>query len=89
MEKAKKAAQKLLCVSIILMLLSMIVVSVVQTNGGKVTIKQLTIETDQGWTMDADLSVPDTATAANHAPGIVCTHGNDNNKEMQDANFVE
>lgn len=71
------------------MLLSMIVVSVVQTNGGKVTIKQLTIETDQGWTMDADLYVPDTATADNPAPGIVCSHGNYNNKEMQDANFVE
>lgn len=89
MEKAKRTAKKLLCLSIILMLLSMIVVSVVQTDGGKVTIKQLSIETDAGWMMDCDLYVPDTATVENPAPAIVCSHGNYNNKEMQDANFVE
>lgn len=89
MEKAKKVAKRLLCISIVLMLLSMTVVSLVQTNFGKVTIKQLTVETDQGWMMDADLYIPDTATAENPAPAIVCSHGNYNNKEMQDANFVE
>lgn len=89
MEKTKRKAKILLCVSIALMLISMIVVSVVQTSGGHVTIKQLTIETDDGWTMDCNLYIPDTATEDNPAPGIVTSHGNYNNKEMQDANFVE
>ena len=85
----KKFAKRLLCIGIVLMLLSMIVVSAVQTNFGKVTIKQLTIETDAGWMMDADLYIPDNATAENPAPAIITSHGNYNNKEMQDANFVE
>lgn len=89
MEKTKKMAKRLLCIGIILMLLSMIVASVVQTNGGKVTIKHLSIETDKGFMMDCNLYLPDTATVENPAPGIVCSHGNYNNKEMQDANFVE
>lgn len=85
----KKFAKRLLCIGIALMLLSMIVVSAVQTNFGKVTIKQLTIETDAGWLMDADLYIPDNATAETPAPAIITSHGNYNNKEMQDANFVE
>ncbi len=89
MEKVKRTAKKTLCISIILMLISMIIVSVVQTHGGKVTIKKLSIETDGGWMMSANLYLPNTATEENPAPGIVCSHGNYNNKEMQDANFVE
>lgn len=89
MEKAKKIAKKVLVLSIVLMLLSMIVASVVQTNGGKVKIKQLTIETPDGWMMDMDLYIPNNATAETPAPGIVTSHGHYNNKEMQDANYVE
>ena len=89
MEKTKQIAQKILCVAVVLMLLSMIASSVVQTSSGQVTVKQLSIETDGGWMLSANLYLPKTATAENPAPGIVCSHGNYNNKEMQDANFVE
>ena len=88
MEKAKKAAKRVLVLSVILMFLSMIVVSCVQTAGG-IRIKQLTIETGDGWMMDMDLFIPANATADTPAPAIVTSHGHYNNKEMQDANFVE
>lgn len=87
--KVPKYFKRLLCIGIILMLVSMIVVSAVQTSFGKVTIKQLTVETDQGWLMDADLYIPDTATKDTPAPAVVISHGNYNNKEMTDAWFVE
>ncbi len=89
MSKSKKTTRILLCVSLVLMLLSSIVVSAVQTNGGKVTMKELTIETDAGYTMSAYLLVPDSATAENPAPAVVTSHGYLNNKEMTDANYVE
>ncbi len=89
MEKTKKTAKKFLCVSLILMLLCGIGVSAVQTSGGKVVMKELTIETDSGYTMSAYLLIPKTATPENPAPAIVTSHGYLNNKEMTDANYVE
>ncbi len=89
MEKTKKTAQIVLCISLALMLLCGIVVNVVQTSGGKVVMCELTIETDSGYTMSAYLLVPKTATAENPAPAIVTSHGYLNNKEMTDANYVE
>lgn len=87
--QTKRTAKIWLCISIALMFISMIGASVVQTNFGGVTIKQLSIETDAGFMMDADLYIPSNATTETPAPGIVTSHGNYNNKEMQDANFVE
>ena len=48
MEKTKKRCKIWLCIAIALMLLSGIVVSVVQTDGGNVEITELTFETDAG-----------------------------------------
>ena len=42
-----------------------------------------------GHQMSALLFVPDTATAENPAPTIICSHGWYNNREMQDLNYVE
>ena len=50
MEKTKKTAQIILCISLALMLLCGIVVNAVQTSGGKVAMRELTIETDSGYT---------------------------------------
>jgi len=88
-EKVKKNAKLTLCLSLVLMLLSGIVSSAVQTSGGQVSMKELNIETDSGYTMSAYLLVPKTATADNPAPAIVTSHGYLNNKEMADANYVE
>lgn len=89
MEKVKKAAKKWLCISIALMLLSAIAVSFIQTDGGKVSMKDLKIETDDGYAMSCYLFLPDSASAESPAPAVVTSHGYLNNKEMQDANYVE
>lgn len=89
MDNVKKKARIFLVISLVLMLLCGIVVSAVQTSGGKVTMKELNIETDDGYTMSAYLFVPKTATKDNPAPAIVTSHGYLNNKEMADANYVE
>ena len=89
MEKTKKTAKILLCVSLVLMLLCGIVVNAVQTSGGRVVMRELTLETDSGYTMSAYLFIPKTATAETPAPAIVTSHGYLNNKEMADANYVE
>lgn len=89
MDKVKKQAKIWLCIGIALMLLCSIVVSSVQTSGGKVAMKEMTIETDKGYYMSAYLFVPKNATAENPAPAVVTSHGYLNNKEMQDANYVE
>ena len=87
--QTKRMAKIGLCIGIALMLLSMVVASAVQTSGGRVSVKSLSLETDAGYVMTAYLFIPDTATAETPAPGIVTSHGYLNNKEMQDANFVE
>lgn len=88
--KPKPTKAKLwMCIGIALMLISMIVTSVVQTSGGRVQIEDLDIETDSGYVMSAFLFIPENATADTPAPAIVTSHGYFNNKEMQDANFVE
>lgn len=89
MEKLKKKSKVWLCIALALMLLSMIVASSIQTSGGDVKIKSLKFETDEGYSMSANLFVPKTATAENPAPAIVSSHGAFNNKEMQDANAIE
>ena len=89
MEKVKKQAKIWLCISIALMLLASIVVSAIQTTGGHVTMKELNIETDLGYSMSAYLFIPETATAETPAPAVVVSHGYLNNKEMTDANYVE
>ena len=89
MEKVKKQAKIWLCIALALMLLSSVVVSVVQTDGGKISMREMNFETDAGYQMCAYLFVPDGVTAENPAPAIVTSHGFLNNKEMQDANYVE
>lgn len=89
MEKTKKRAKIWLCIAIALMLLSSVVVSLIQTGSGSIEMKELKIETDAGYAMSAYLFIPENATEDTPAPTIVASHGYLNNKEMQDANFVE
>lgn len=78
-----------LCIALVICLISCIGASLVQTDFGNVTIKDLRFETASGHQMSALLLVPDTATPENPAPAIVCSHGWYNNREMQDLNYVE
>lgn len=89
MGNIKKKAKVWLCVAIILMLLSGMVSNYIQTDGGNVVMKELKLETDAEYSMSAYLFIPSSATDETPAPAIVTSHGYLNNKEMQDANYVE
>lgn len=87
--KNNKGALKYLVIALVLILVSMIGASLVQTSGGKVTVKDLRWETPSGYQMSALLFIPENATKKTPAPAIVTSHGWYNNREMQDLNFVE
>ena len=89
MEKVKKNAKRWLCIAMVLMLVGMIGASMVQTSGGKVTVKDLRWENTMGFQQSGLLFVPDGVSAENPVPAIVVSHGMFNNREMQDLNFVE
>ena len=84
-----RSARFWLCIALVICLISCIGASLVQTDFGKVTIRDLRFETASGPQMSALLLVPDTAPPDNPAPAIVCSHGWYNNREMQDLNYVE
>ena len=81
MEKTKKRAKIWLCIGLVLMLLSGIVVSLIQTGGGSIEMKELKLETDAGYSMSAYLFIPENATEDTPAPAIVTSHGYLNNKQ--------
>ncbi|KUH58044.1 hypothetical protein AUL39_07435 [Tractidigestivibacter scatoligenes] len=89
MEAVRKKAKVFLVIAIAMMLVSGIVVSLVQTSFGHVTVKHVYWEADNGIGISGNLYIPDTATADNPAPAVVTSHGYLNNKEMQDINGVE
>lgn len=78
-----------LVISVVLMLISCIFTCLIQTNFGNVTVKEINWVTDNGYSMNAWLFIPDTATTETPAPAVVVSHGMFNNKGMQDLNFVE
>lgn len=85
----KKKNLRILAISLILCLISMIGASQIQTSGGNVEVKDLRWETPSGHLMSALLFIPENATKDTPAPAIVTSHGWYNNREMQDLNFVE
>lgn len=78
-----------LALSLVLCLVSAIGASAVQTAAGTVAIKDLQWETSSGRMLNALLFVPEGATSEEPAPAVVVSHGWWNNREMQDANYVE
>jgi dienelactone hydrolase len=78
-----------LVLSLVLVLISAVGASLVQTDGGTVKVKEMYWETSTGVGLSALIFKPDSATAENPAPAIVVSHGRYNNKEMQEGNFVE
>lgn len=88
--KTKKWNAKIcLCLSLILCLISMVGVSLVQTQGHKIKIKKMSWETSAGHQISADLWIPANATAETPAPAIITIEGWYNNKEMQDLYTLE
>lgn len=85
----KRGAPFWLVISLVLMLVSAIGASTVQTAGGSVTVKDMYWETPSGLSQSALLFKPDTATADNPAPAVVVSHGMYNHREMQDVVYTE
>ena len=88
-ERTKKRTPRFwLCLSLLICLISCIGASLVQTNFGNVTIKDLRFETEKRTSDERTASGSYTAT-----PGKSCSghyrHGWYNNREMQDLNYVE
>jgi dienelactone hydrolase len=88
-EKLLKRNGFWLVLSLVLVLISAVGASLVQTDGGTVKVKEMYWETSTGVGLSALIFKPDSATAENPAPAIVVSHGRYNNKEMQEGNFVE
>ena len=84
-----KTNSALLLLSLAAMLISSVGAAMVQTSAGAVSIKNMSWETPSGKTMSALLLVPDGASITDKRPAVVVAHGWWNNKEMQDANYVE
>lgn len=80
---------KVLAVSIVLCLVSMIGASLVQSSWGNITIKEMSWESPSGHQLSAYLYKPVTATKDIPAPAVITIEGWYNNKEMQDAYTVE
>lgn len=78
-----------LALSLVLVMLSAVGASIVQTSAYTVTVKDMNWETASGESLSALLYKPNGVSADNPAPAIVVAHGWWNNKEMQDANYVE
>jgi pimeloyl-ACP methyl ester carboxylesterase len=78
-----------LALSLIMMLVSGIGASLIQTAGGTVAIKDMRWETPSGQMISALLFKPDSVTEENKAPAIIVSHGWWNNREMQSGNYVE
>ncbi len=78
-----------LILSLSLCLISMLGAFFIQSDMGKVQVKDLRIETTLGRELSLLLFIPDNASKTNKAPAIVTSHGWYNNREMQDLNFVE
>lgn len=78
-----------LVLSLLLCLISAIGAQAVQTAGGTIAVKDMQWETSSGRMLNALLFVPEEATADKPAPAVVVSHGWWNNREMQDANYVE
>jgi dienelactone hydrolase len=78
-----------LVISLILLLASVVVASLVQTDFGRVEVANVTYKNYNGIPIRAKLFRPRTAGSTQPAPGIVYAHGYQNNRETSDAYCLE
>ncbi|MBR3351242.1 MAG: alpha/beta hydrolase, partial [Erysipelotrichaceae bacterium] len=84
----KKRNRIQLLAALVLCAISIISAGLLQTDFGRVTMTDITLETEAG-NLTAYLFKPKSATAENPAPAVLCSHGYLNNREMQDCNYIE
>ena len=89
MSLSKDKSKLWLIIALVLMVVSMVVSSFIQSDSGNVTVKTLSFESISGHTMSAKLYIPENATKETPAPCVVYAHGWYNSKENGDTFVVE
>lgn len=84
-----KLSIKILIVALALILIGSLTAWLVQTNGGKVIIKNVRFVGSNGIVQNATLYIPRGVSKDNPAPGIVAIHGYINSNETQDGFAIE
>ena len=87
--KTKKWAVKTLSICLVLILISCIGASLLQTDFGNVEVTEFSIPTDNGKWISGTLFRPVSASAENKVPLVITSHGYLNNNEMQDITGIE
>ena len=87
--KFPKKHKIILCIALIFCLISSIGASAVQTSFGAVQVEDIRIVVGDGQHINAQIFIPDGASADNKLPLIVVSHGSYNNLDMQDLNMIE
>lgn len=89
MLKATRFKRLWLVVALLMILVSVLGASFVQTNGWSVDIRTLNLVVADGAELYAKVYIPKQASAENKLPLVVVQHGSQHNLEMQDMNMVE
>lgn len=79
--KEKLSSGKYLIISLLLVVISMLGASYIQTSGGSVAVEDVRWETPSGNYMSSLIFIPENATEENPAPAIVTSHGWYNNRD--------
>ncbi|MDR1902144.1 MAG: prolyl oligopeptidase family serine peptidase [Treponema sp.] len=87
--KEKKGPKFWLGVSLILILISCIGASILQSNFGSVRIRDIYLGTDQQQQLHALMFIPKNASAEHKVPVVITSHGWLNSAEVQDAASIE
>ena len=81
-------AKRVLGVGLAIVLVAAVFVSLLQTNFGSVSIKQLEIVTDEGNKIAAMMYLPKGVSKDNPAPGVLAVHGG-NSSRYAVSNFAQ
>lgn len=84
-----KRSKRVLCIALVILLISCIGASLIQTDFNRVIIKDMLWESTDGHELSALLYKPENATVDTPAPAIITIEGWYNNKEMQDLTSIE
>jgi len=81
--------KKSMCIALALILIGTLAAFAIQTDFGKVTVKDIYLPTEDQNHLHALAFIPKNATAENKAPVVITTHGWLNSAEVQDAACIE
>lgn len=87
--KATRFKRFWLVVALLMILVSVVGASYVQTSGWNVEIRTLNLVVGNDAELYAKVYIPKTASADHKLPLVVVQHGSQHNLEMQDMNMVE